>query len=590
MNNTSFPAWLRIRRSGWLTAAYALFSVVPLLIIPGCMYPRFPVRPPIIEQSRTVYTRAKAQEHFIRARDKERRGLTKLAEAEYEAALQLDPESELLKMQLVRLYVESGKFTQALLLIKDGRKNEDLSREEKRIVSTIYLKMEEFNRAAGILETIKDKNEQELFSIGLIYESLGNTEKALNAYRHYFEKQPEALAIGFKVAKMLLQQKRCADAESLLVGIQQKNGTKVDVYTIRGTAALVCGDTTRALAMYDSALAIDSLNEDGLRSKAQIYIGRADFPPAIECYKKLTGSETYGAAYTRTLALLYFYNGQADKSEQMFKDLLQANMDDYELHYFLGLVFADREKNEFARIEFEKALALQSTHRDSWRELCTVNIREKKYAEAQRAAERFTRAMPDEPASWRMLGYVASIMKKYPVAITALRKAVALDTADASGWFELGSVLERNHETERAVKAFRKVLALHPGDPATLNYLGYMWAEQGKNLDTAKVYLETALENAPNNGAFLDSYAWVYYQLGDYDSAFTYLQKAMERIYDDPVLFHHLGDILVKRNDLIGAVNAYRTSLEMGPDESGTVRRKIVDLELIIKRQEQDAQ
>ena len=572
--------------SEWLKKQILFLSLTSiLLLLGGCASQRFPVVRPVAEPSRNVYARSKAEDHFILARDFDRRGLVKLAEREYERALQLDPESDMLKKLVLQKYLELGKYTQALLLIKGGRKNEELTREEKRIVSTIYIKMEEITRAVEVLESIKNKNEEELFSIGRIYELLGNTAKALSAYRRYFEKKPDALTIGFRVAKMLLQQKRYSEAESLLVAIQERDGPQADIYTLRGTVALMREDTTGALGFYDSALAVDSLHEEALRSKAQVYIGREDFPPAIACYRKLIGSEAYGEVYGRTLALLYFYNGQLKESEQLFKKLLQENMDDYELHYYLGLVFANIGKDEFARIEFEKALALQPGHKESWRELCSVDLREKNYRAALQTARRFTAALPDEAASWRMQGYVQSIMKKFPDAIKSLRKAVAIDTTDSYGWFELGSVLERNKEIDRAVRAFRKVLALRPDDPATLNYLGYMWAEQGKHLDTAKVYLERALEQDPNNGAFLDSYAWVYFRMGDFDSAFVYLQKAVERIYDDPVLYEHLGDILVKRNDLNGAVDAYHTSLELGSGESGAVRRKLLELEIILKRQ-----
>jgi Tfp pilus assembly protein PilF len=112
-----------------------------------------------------------------------------------------------------------------------------------------------------------------------------------------------------------------------------------------------------------------------------------------------------------------------------------------------------------------------------------------------------------------------------------------------------------------------------------------MWAEQGKNLDTAKVFLELALRQDPRNGAFLDSYAWVFYQMGRYDSAQVYVQKATELIFDDPVLFHHLGDILAKRNDLAGALAAYYRSLEFNTDEQELVRRKIVELEILLQHE-----
>lgn len=148
----------------------------------------------------------------------------------------------------------------------------------------------------------------------------------------------------------------------------------------------------------------------------------------------------------------------------------------------------------------------------------------------------------------------------------------------------MGSALERNRESDQAVKAFREVLKLRPDDPATLNYLGYMWAEQGKHLDTAKVYLERALEKEPHNGAFLDSYAWVHYQLGNYSTAHQFIEQAIERIYDDPVLYYHLGDILAKLGDSAKAIEAYHTALELGSEEGDIIRRKILELEIILQR------
>ncbi|MBN1578621.1 MAG: tetratricopeptide repeat protein [Chitinispirillaceae bacterium] len=572
------------------TRAYTSIIAVLFFFLTGCTIRRFPVVRPVIEQSRNVYTRAKAQEHFIRARDYERRGLGKMAEREYEKALQLDPESHLLKRRVIRCYIESGKYTQALLLIKEGRKNDALNREEKRVVSTIYLKMGEIAQAASVLETISNKTDEELYSLGLIYESLENVEKALLNYYRCYQQNPEAMQVGFKVGRMMLNEKKYGQADDFLVEMQKKNGSLPDIYNLRASVAIASGDTAAGKAFFDSALAIDSLHEETLRNKAQYYFGRNDFPPAIECYEKLVRYNPAGEVYRRTLALFYYYNDQFVESEKLLKMMLESSMDDYELHYLLGLVFVNVDKSDLARIEFEKSLALQQDYKEAWYALCRMFIRKKSYREAADIADRFTRIVPREALAWRTKGQIESLSKRYGEAVTSLKKAVALDSLDIYAWFELGSALERNHEIDRAAKAFRKVLKLRPGDPATLNYLGYMWAEQGKNLDTAKVFLERALQQDPHNGAFLDSYAWIFYQLGDYDSAFAYLQKATEKIYDDPVLFHHLGDVLVKRNELDGAMTAYYKSLEFNADDSEVIRKKIVDIEIMLQRKRHSAQ
>lgn len=552
----------------------------------GCAVQRFPVVRPVLEQPQNVYSRKKAQQHFIRARDYDRRGLGKMAEREYERALQFDPKSEILKDLVIKKYIESGKFTQALLLVKQGKKNEKLTRDQKRTAASIYLKMGEIARAAWMLESIKKKTIEELSSLGLIYESLGNVEKALGYYRAFLKKKPDALQVGFKVTKILLQEKKYREADSLLSVIQKNNGPQPDLFVLRGTVALSMEDTGKALAVYDSALLIDSLHEGSLRGKAQIFIARSEFPLAIDCYTRLMRNNSYGEVYGRTLSLLYYYNKEYDEAETLLMKLLHTSMGDFELHYYLGLVFTAKKMDDLARNEFEKSLALQHNNKDAWRELINIFVRKKSYDEALAVARRYTNALPDEAHAWRMQGYIQSLQKNYPDAISAFRKALGIDSLDAFTWFELGSSFERNKQIDSAVTIFKKVLKLRPDDPSTLNYLGYMWAEKGINLDTAKSYLEIALDMDPENGAFLDSYAWVYYQLGQYDSAETYINRALEKINDDPILYHHLGDILMKQEKYGSALPAYRKSIELGSENAQIIRKKIIDLEIIIKQQQ----
>jgi tetratricopeptide (TPR) repeat protein len=563
------------------------FSVCLLMIFlnTSCTATRFPVVRPINEQTPIVYSQAKAQEYFIRARDYERRGLLKMAAREYENALQFDPNSRFLKQQLLGIYIESDKYAQAILLVKNGRKNEELNREEKRTLSTIYLKMSEFEKAAWILESINNKTVEELYTLGWIYEHLGNFKKALNCYLRYFHEKPEELQLGFKIAKMLLQLKNYVQADSFLVALQDTVGTSPDIFNLRGTVALVVGDTSRSLALLDSSLLIDSLHEETLRNKAQIFIERADFIPAITCYQKLVHSFTYGDIYIRTLALLYYYNQQYADAEKLLQQILPLSMNDPQLHYYLGLVYSATGKYDLAEIEFEKSLTIKKDDDDAWRELCSVFIKNKSIDQAAAIADRYTNALPNNKSSWRLKGYVATIQKNYPVAIASYKQAVHLDSLDAFSWFELGSVLERSHALDSSEKAFYKVLALRPNDPGTLNYLGYMWAEKGVKLDSAQHFLEMALNKEPGNGAFLDSYAWILYQMGKYDSAHVYMMKAIEHIYDDPVIFSHLGDILTKQGDFNNALSSFKKSIELKSEDDAAIRKKMVDLEILLQNE-----
>lgn len=564
--------------------SYISGIVVAALSITGCVSHSFPVVRPSLETPQDQNSQARAQEYFIQARDFERREQDQTAIRYYEMAYELDPSSTILRNEVIRKYIETEKYTQALILAKGDKKNNELDRDTKRIVSTIYLKMGKLDKSAEVLESIGEKSEDELYSLGLIYESLGKINDAIDKYLQFYGMQSDAVQIGYKIGKLLINEKRFKEADSLFAHIKEKSGETPEILVMMGTSKIYNKDTTAGIQLLNSALAIDTLNEDALRSIAQVYMSRSDFANAIICYEKLYKNTAYGQVYAKTLALLYYYNKQYEDAENLLKHMLEMGIDDFELHYYLGLVFSASKKIDLAAIEMEKALSLKEDFEDAWKELCFMQVREKDYDAAQAVAQRFTDAFPDAASAWQLHGMVLNMKKDYQKAIKSIHKSLSLDSSNAYSWFELGSAFERNKQIDSAAAAFKKVLKLHPEDPAACNYLGYMWAEKGINLDSSKILLQTALQQEPSNGAYLDSYAWLLYQTSQFDSAYIYIQKAIENIKDDPTIFNHLGDILEKRGNFSGSLEAYRKSIELKYENPQEIEEKISRIEKIIKQ------
>jgi len=565
-----------------LLLTFVIFS------ISNCTVGKFPVVRPSVDIAREETARMKAQKYFIDARDYERRGLDKSAEKYYELAYSLDPSSKILRQQVVRKYVESGKYSQALLVVKENRKNEDLDEEEKRLVSTIYLKMGEFSKAAEVLESIKEKSDEEIYSLGLIYESTKDFKRALQCYGDFYKRKPEAVQIGFKIGKILINEKRYEEAESLYYEMKEQDSKNPDIFSSLGMTLILKGDTVSGMEYFDSALVLDSVHEESLRSMAQVFIGRNEFPQAIDCYEKLYAESLYGEVYGRTLAMLYYYDKQFDKASTLLKELLIESIDDFELHFYMGLVYSATDQTDKARIELEKTLALQNGYEDAWKELCYMFVRKKDYEQAMEIADRFLKRFPEAASAWRLKGFVSNLKKEYKDAVEMLEQALKIDKNNPQIWYEYGSSLERIKEFDKAVNAFRKVLSLKPKDPAASNYLGYMWAEKGIMLDSAKILLQDALEQEPDNGAFLDSYAWIFYQMDEIDSAHFYMNRALEFIQDDPVIFSHLGDIFVKLNDFEAALDAFQKSLLLNSDEEDIIKKKIEEINLKLQNPESE--
>jgi tetratricopeptide (TPR) repeat protein len=170
---------------------------------------------------------------------------------------------------------------------------------------------------------------------------------------------------------------------------------------------------------------------------------------------------------------------------------------------------------------------------------------------------------------------------QFDPAIAMLRDALKKTPDDLDLQFELGSAYERAGDRKSAERMFVDILARHPEHAATLNYLGYMWAESGTNLDRAAEMLNRAVKQEPKNGAYVDSLGWVYYQQGKLDLAEKYLTDAAHLLPRDATVHEHLGDVFAKRGDVHKALNLYREALGLEPEpkDEAKLRVKIAELE-----------
>ncbi|MBN1130229.1 MAG: tetratricopeptide repeat protein [Chitinispirillaceae bacterium] len=549
-----------------------------------CSPARFPVVRPLEKTDRVQAERAKAEMLFVMARDRERRGLALEALRCYELAYEFDPSSRELMEQVVRCCVNAGKYGRALSIVNDRGKRGLLTAQDRRTAAGIYWKMGEHLKAVESTEAIAGKEDADYYSLAALYEATGNAEKALRNYCECYRLNDNIPGLAQKIMRMQCAQKQFAAAESLAVALQKKNGESAELHDFQGVVAMERGDTAAALDRFGRALAVDSMHEGALRNAALIYMKQTDYGKAAKHYETLYRRPgPYKVEYGRTLAMLYYYGRRYADAEGVMLELAENFVGDAEFHMYLGLVFAAGRKTAQARIEMEKAVVLREDYAEAWRELINLLLREKKYGQALETAGRWLKRAPEDGAALRLAGYAMSLQKKYSDALSYFKKAVAIDSMDAGGWFELGSCYERNGDIARAAGAFRRVLRLRPDDPSASNYLGYMWADKGLHLDSAKTLLESALSKDPFNGAFLDSYAWIFYKKGDADESYRFIIEAVRRIRDDPVVFEHVGDILLKRNDFAGAAKAYRWSLDHNHERPDVIRKKIIDCEALLR-------
>jgi predicted Zn-dependent protease len=199
------------------------------------------------------------------------------------------------------------------------------------------------------------------------------------------------------------------------------------------------------------------------------------------------------------------------------------------------------------------------------------------------------------------LAMMYSRLKRWPDAEAALDKADQLSSKSEEHQevaFLRASGYERQKKYAEAEDLFRKIIKDAPDNSAALNYLGYMMADRGENLEEALGMIKKAVDREPANGAFLDSLGWAYFKLGKYDLAEDNLLKASQHVMGaDPTVQEHLGDLYQKTGRLKLAASHWERAVaewsktvapEVDQEALSKVQKKLESAKVRLAREQTD--
>jgi Tfp pilus assembly protein PilF len=155
--------------------------------------------------------------------------------------------------------------------------------------------------------------------------------------------------------------------------------------------------------------------------------------------------------------------------------------------------------------------------------------------------------------------------------------------------FSLSNIYVQQGDMSRGEKILEDVLKEDPESTQANNDLGYLWADQGKNLEQAKTMIEKALAAEPDNAAYLDSMGWVLYRLEQFEEARKYLEQAIEKpTGQDATILDHLGDCLDKLGQKEEAVRQWREALKMEREKARPDEELVKKIEEKLQAEQQE--
>ncbi len=507
--------------------------------------------------------------------------MLKLAIEQYEEIVMLEPDNVDDHLLLGRLYRLNNDLQKAENELKTAVKLDPSSEEAVTTLSLLYSDEGDTTKALQVLSSVPDASRSaKLYAaLGATYEQRKEYKSAIDAYKRAIELDRDNLDSIRGLAENLLNDGQIDAALDQYKVIADANPEDAQTY-------LRISEIYRRQGKFDEAL--DSLK------KAQAMV-----PDALEIPYNIAVIYEAQARYDDAAQILQDLLKKTEKSGGSYSQAERSNRGIFIER--LGMVYRDQENYEAAVETFRKMIPLGGDEnvRTGYQDVIDTYREAKQWAQATAVAKEATQKLPNDrdlrmvydaqladtgdpekPLAdvrsllsgtpedrevYLRLAIMYTRLKRWSEAEDALNKAekLSIKTEDKEYvYFLRGSTYEREKKYDAAEAEFKKILAVNPQSAATLNYLGYMNADRGVELEESLNYIKTAVSLDPTNGAYLDSLGWAYFKLGKYDLAEENLSKASMRMASDPTVQDHLGDLYQKTGRLKLAAAHWERAVE----------------------------
>ena len=139
----------------------------------------------------------------------------------------------------------------------------------------------------------------------------------------------------------------------------------------------------------------------------------------------------------------------------------------------------------------------------------------------------------------------------------------------------MGDACYAEGRDEDAFIAYESALTYNASNVGALNNYAYYLSLERRDLDKAEEMSYKTIKAEPGNATYLDTYAWILFEKGNYTEARIYIDDAMANGGEESAdVVEHCGDIYFMTGDVDGALKRWKQARDMG-SESSTLDEKI---------------
>lgn len=503
------------------------------------------------------------------------------ATAAYQRALAKDPDSSFIHRRLANSLIRRGNPGQALVHAERAFELEPDDDRTRLFLGQLYRLARQFAEAEAVLLDVdgKPRNEQSALLLYQVYLER-DASRAVEIAQWLIDRDEDSMNAYAMLAKAHERLGNPQEAEKALRTALALDPTNLRIFSQLARLAREHGDMKAQQGIFREVLANHPHHHATLMALADVQIGDNDTEGAIETLKEIQQHYPDASRAIERLGFVYYEAERFEEAAAQFERYLSSRPGDGEVTFFLGIVRRRLGDDDAAVDAFSMVSAADDHYAEARTQLAVLYERA---GEFDRALEELQGALAVNPTRPREL-YSATLRAKagdFDGAVAYLEGLLLKNPDDDELLYNLGVVYGEAKRTKEALIYMQRAIDRNPKNASALNYVGYTWAEGGRELDRAEDYINRALGLRPNDGFITDSLGWVYYmralpliETGRKREAKEYIERALKALHraeeltgGDPVVSEHLGDAYLLLDEKEQALENYEQAVELDPRE-----------------------
>ena len=455
---------------------------------------------------------------------------------------------------------------------------------------SLYQQQNELDKAAALLEKMVTRfpsKQDPLFSLLDIYSRQEKYNDVISTLNRLEKRLGKNEQLSMEKFRIYLQMKDDKKAFQEIESLVQEYPMDMRYQVILGDVYLQNGKKQEAYDVYQKVLAVEPDNPMALFSMASYYeqTGQKELYQqqldTLLLNKKVT-SDTKISVMRQVIA----ENEQSSAKDstqviELFDRMMKQDMDDPQIPMLYSQYLLSKNMEQEAVPVLEQVVDLDPTNKAARLMLVSAAVKKEDYKQIIKVCEPGIEATPDALELYYYLAIAYHQAEQGDSVLSVCNRALEHITPDTrkeviSDFYSImGDIYHTKKQMTEAYAAYDSALVYNPSNIGALNNYAYYLSVERRDLDKAEEMSYKTVKAEPNNSTYLDTYAWILFEKGNYAEARIYIDNAMKNDGEkSDVIVEHCGDIYFMTGDVEGALKYWKKALEMG-SESKTLKQKI---------------